>query len=159
MYIKWDEVVYPQKIKMLIGEYTHTVDDKKRISLPSKFRKEMGKKIVVTQGLDNCLFMYPISEWKKISEKISSLGMGQSDTRGFARFMLAGAVEIDVDSLGRILIPDFLRSFADLSSRVVFAGVVNRIEIWNEKKWSDYKNRIQKNAGEMAEKLGDIGMI
>ncbi len=144
---------------MLIGEYTHTVDDKKRISLPSKFRKEMGKKIVVTHGLDNCLFIYPISEWKKISQKISSLGMGQADTRGFARFMLAGATEIDVDSLGRILIPDFLRNFAGLATKVVFAGVANRIEIWNEDKWNSYKTKIQKDAGEMAEKLGDIGMI
>jgi len=144
---------------MLIGEYTHTVDDKKRISLPSKFRKEMGKKIVVTHGLDNCLFIYPIAEWKKISQKISSLGMGQSDTRGFARFMLAGATEMDVDSLGRILIPDFLRNFAGLTSKVVFAGVANRIEVWNDEMWTEYKTKIQKDAGAMAEKLGDIGMI
>ena len=144
---------------MLIGEYTHTVDDKKRISLPSKFRKEMGKKIVITSGLDNCLFMYPQSEWKLIAGKLSGLGMGQSDTRGFARFMLAGAVEIEVDSLGRILIPDFLRAFADLKNKVVFTGVMNRIEIWNDTKWTAYKERIQKQADEMAEKLGDVGMI
>jgi len=144
---------------MLIGEYTHTIDAKKRISLPSKFRKEMGKNIVITHGLDNCLFVYPIAEWQKMSEKLSSLGMGQSETRGFARFMLAGAVEVDVDSLGRILIPDFLRGFADLKAKVVFAGVVNRIEVWNDKKWSTYKERIQKQADNMAEKLGDIGMI
>jgi len=144
---------------MLIGEYTHTVDDKKRISLPSKFRKQMGKKVVVTSGLDNCLFMYPLSEWKKISEKLATLGMGQSDTRGFSRFMLAGAIEIDVDSLGRILIPDFLRTFADLKTKVVFTGVVNRVEIWNDTKWTSYKTKIQKQADQMAEKLGDVGMI
>src|SRR5262245_5893370 len=99
---------------MLIGEYTHTVDDKKRISLPMRFRKEIGRRVVVTHGLDNCLFLYPLKEWQKISEKLGSLGMGQADTRGFNRFMLAGAVEIEVDSIGRILIPEFLREFAAL---------------------------------------------
>lgn len=144
---------------MLIGEYTHTVDDKKRISLPSKFRKEVGKKIVITHGLDNCLFIYPLAEWKKISEQLAGLGMGHSDTRGFARFMLAGAVEVSVDSLGRILIPDFQKNFAGLKSKVVFAGVVNRIEVWNDKSWAKYKGQIQSKADTMAEKLGDIGMI
>ena len=144
---------------MLIGEYTHTIDAKKRISLPSKFRKEMGKNIVITHGLDNCLFVYPIAEWKKMSEKLATLGMGQSDTRGFARFMLAGAVEVPVDSLGRILIPDFLQSFAKIASKVVFTGVVNRVEIWNPTQWNAYKNNIQKQADTMAEKLGEIGMI
>ena len=142
---------------MLIGEYTHTVDEKKRISLPSKFRKEIGKKVVVTHGLDNCLFMYPIKEWQKISAKLSELGMGQADTRGFNRFMLAGAIEIEVDSIGRILIPDFLRNFAKLEEKVVFAGVHNRIEIWNDKRWSEYKEKIEKQADMMAEKLGQIG--
>lgn len=144
---------------MLIGEYTHSVDEKKRISLPAKFRQEVGKKIVVTHGLDNCLFLYPIKEWEKISGKLSELGMGQADTRGFNRFMLAGAVEIDVDVAGRILIPDFLKDFADLKSKVVFTGVHNRIEIWNDKKWSEYKKRIEKQADMMAEKLGEIGVF
>lgn len=144
---------------MLIGEYTHTVDEKNRISLPSKFRKEVGKKIVITHGLDTCLFVYPVKEWGKISEKLSQLGMGQADTRGFNRFMLAGAVEVDVDSIGRILIPDFLKDFADLKNRVVFTGVHNRIEIWNEKNWKEYKQRIEKQADMMAEKLGEIGVF
>ncbi len=144
---------------MLIGEYTHTVDEKKRISLPSKFRKEVGKKIVVTHGLDNCLFLYQTKEWEKISEKLASLGMGQSDTRGFNRFLLAGAVEIDVDSNGRILIPDFLREFAQLGEKVVFAGVHNRIEIWNDARWTEYKKKIEKQADLMAEKLGEIGVF
>lgn len=144
---------------MLIGEYIHTVDDKKRISLPVRFRKEIGKRVVVTHGLDNCLFLYPLKEWQKISEKLGSLGIGQKDTRGFNRFMLAGAAEIEVDSIGRILIPDFLKEFADLKNRVVFAGIHNRIEIWNEKRWKDNKNKILKQADQLAEKLGEIGVI
>ena len=144
---------------MLIGEYTHTIDDKKRISLPIKFRKELGKKIVVTHGLDNCLFVYTLKEWEKISEKISELGMGQADKRGFNRFMLAGASLVDVDSIGRILIPEHLRDFAEVKEKVVFTGVYNRVEIWNEKRWSEYKQKVIKNADMMAEKLGDIGAI
>jgi len=142
---------------MLIGEYTHSADEKKRISLPSKFRKEVGKKIVVTRGLDRCLFLYPLKEWKSISKKLSELSTGTADSRGFNRFMLGGAVEIDVDAIGRILIPDFLRKFADLKEKIVFAGVGGRIEIWNEKRWSIYKARVEKQADLMAEKLGEIG--
>lgn len=144
---------------MLIGEYTHTIDPKKRLSLPSKFRKELGKKVIVTRGLDNCLFVYPINEWKKISEKLADLGVGKADTRGFNRFILSGAVEAGIDSLGRILVPEYLRNFASLKDKVVLAGVQTRVEIWDEKKWSDYKKKIERQADSMAEKLGEIGIV
>ncbi len=144
---------------MLIGEYTHTVDDKKRISLPMKFRKEIGKHVVITHGLDNCLFLYSLKEWKKIASKLGSLGIGQSDTRGFNRFMLAGAAEIEIDALGRILIPDFQREFAKLTEKVVFAGVYDRIEIWNETHWKEYKQGVLGKADALAQKLGDIGAV
>lgn len=144
---------------MLIGEYTHTLDDKKRIALPSKFRKQLGKTIVVTHGLDNCLFLYPQKEWKAIAEKLGSLGIGQADTRGFNRFMLSGAVELSVDSIGRILLPEYLREFAGIKGRAVFAGVHNRLEIWDEGRWGAYKKRVLKNADQVAEKLGEIGAI
>jgi MraZ protein len=144
---------------MLIGEYVHTLDPKKRISLPAKFRKQIGKKVVVTRGLDNCLFLYPVKEWSDISKKLSNLSMGQADTRSFNRFMLSGAVEVDVDSVGRILIPDFLKDFANLKTKVVLTGVHNRVELWNEKTWLDYKNRIEKQADILAEKLGEVGVF
>ena len=144
---------------MLIGEYTHTVDEKKRISLPIKFRNEVGRKVVATHGLDNCIFLFPLKEWEKISSKLALLGIGQADTRGINRFMLAGAAEIEVDSVGRILIPDHLREFANIKARVVFAGVHNRIEVWNDKAWSEYKKRMEKQADAVAEKLGEIGVF
>jgi len=153
--MKWD----PTKNKMLIGEYLHTLDAKKRLSLPAKFRKEVGKKVVVTRGLDSCLFMFPQNTWKEIATKLANLPMGQADTRGIARFILAGAVETDVDTAGRILIPDFLKEFADLRSRVVLAGVSDRIEIWNDKTWEEYKRRIEKGADQMAQTLGDLGVL
>jgi len=144
---------------MLIGEYLHTLDSKKRLSLPAKFRKEVGKKVVITRGLDSCLFMYPLSAWKEIASKLQKLPIGGADTRGISRFFLSGAVEADVDGAGRILMPDFLKDFADLKSRVVLAGVSDRIEIWNEKNWEEYKRRIEKNADQISQTLGDLGIL
>ena len=144
---------------MFIGEYTHTVDEKKRISLPSKFRKGLGKNVVITRGLDGCLLLYAAKAWEEIAKKLGALPMGQADTRGFGRFLLSGAVEAEVDSMGRILVPEFLREYADLKTRVVFAGVYDRIEIWNERGWGEYSKRIEKQADAMAEKLGEIGVF
>jgi MraZ protein len=144
---------------MLIGEYAHILDPKKRLSLPSKFRKELGRKVVVTRGLDNCLFVYSLKEWQKISERLGDLSIGQSDTRGFNRFMLSGAVEVDIDKAGRVLIPDFLKDFAGLKSKVILAGIHTRVEIWDDKVWDTYKKRVEKQADALAEKLGEIGVI
>ena len=144
---------------MLIGEYQHTLDPKKRLSLPSKFRKELGKNIIVTRGLDQCLFIFSASAWKKLAEKFADLSIGSSDTRGFNRFMLSGAVEAEVDSAGRILIPDFLKEFATLGTDVVLAGVNDRVEIWDAKLWKTYKKGIESHADAMASKLGEIGVI
>jgi MraZ protein len=144
---------------MLIGEYKHTLDPKKRLSLPSKWREELGKKLVVTRGLDNCLFVYPLREWEKITEKIGQLPLGQADTRSFNRFFLSGAVEVEVDSVGRILVPDFLKDFAKLASNVVLAGIHSRIEIWDEEAWTSYKRTIESQADALAEKLGEIGVL
>ena len=144
---------------MLIGEYKHTLDTKKRLSMPSKWRKELGTKLVVTRGLDNCLFVYPQKEWLKITEKIGQLPLGQADTRSFNRFFLSGAVEVEVDTVGRILVPDFLKDFAGLTAKVVLAGIYDRVEIWAENKWEDYKRRIEGQADQLAEKLGEIGVL
>jgi MraZ protein len=144
---------------MLIGEYTHTIDTKKRLSLPSRWRKELGRTVVVTRGLDNCLFIYPRKEWQKITEKIGRLPLGQADTRGFNRFFLSGAIEVEVDGVGRILVPDFLKDFAGLSGKVVLAGIHDRVEIWDERRWASYKRAFEKKADALAEKLGEIGVL
>lgn len=144
---------------MLIGEYSHNLDPKKRLSLPAKWRKELGETVVVTRGLDNCLFVYPLNEWQTVTEKIGRLPFGQADTRGFNRFFLSGAVETDVDSVGRILIPDFLKEFAGLSTKVVLAGIHDRVEIWDENRWKEYKAKIEKQAEALAEKLGEVGVL
>jgi MraZ protein len=144
---------------MLIGEYKHTLDFKKRLSVPSKWRKDLGKTLIVTRGLDNCLFVYPQKQWQKITEKVSQLPLGQADTRSFNRFFLSGAVEVEVDSVGRILVPDFLKDFAGLDTKVVLAGIYDRVEIWAENTWEDYKRTIEGKADSLAEKLGEVGVL
>ncbi len=144
---------------MLIGEYTHTIDDKNRLSLPAKFRSEMGKKVVLTPGLDGCLFIFTVKQWSKIEEGLNQSSFLQTDSRSFGRYMLGGAVEADVDSIGRILIPDFLRERANLKSKVSVVGVSSRVELWNDKAWSEFKRGVEKSADALAEKLGSVGVL
>jgi len=143
---------------MFIGEYQHSIDPKKRLALPSKFRKELGKNVVVTRGLDKCLFVYTSKTWKELAEKLGTLPMGESTTRSFVRLMLAGAVDSDVDSQGRILLPEYLKEYAGLGRLVTVAGLFNRLEIWDEKKWKVYKTSAEKNTDEIAEQLGKLGI-
>tara|TARA_Y100000310_G_scaffold278248_1_gene296586 strand:+ start:1692 stop:2126 length:435 start_codon:yes stop_codon:yes gene_type:complete len=144
---------------MFIGEFQHTLDKKRRVALPAKFRRELGKKVVVTNGFDKSLFIYPLKEWREFGEKLLALPVGQADTRGINRFMFGGATEQGLDSLGRILIPEFLKSFAELKTKVIIVGVQNRIEVWDDANWKSYKDRIGKQADTLAEKLGELGAL
>ena len=142
---------------MLIGEYRHTIDNKKRLAIPAKFRKEIGTRAVLTRGLDSCLFLYPEKVWKEIAQKLGDLPTGQASTRSFVRLMLAGAAEVEVDKLGRVLIPDYLKEAGGLEKRVVLAGVFNRIEIWDGDAWEAYAAQSAQSAQDIAEQLGEIG--
>ena len=144
---------------MFIGEYTHTLDPKKRLSLPSKWRAQLGKKVILTRGLDKCIFVYTRKEWESFVEKLNDLSFGKAGSRNFNRFILSSASEADVDGSGRILIPNNLKTFAGLTSKVVLAGVGNRLEIWNEKSWRENTRLIEKQADQLAESLGELGMI
>jgi MraZ protein len=144
---------------MLIGQYSHTIDDKKRLSLPSKWKSIFGKKVVVTRGLDTCVFVYTTKEWQKIAEKLATTSMGSRDARDLNRFFLSGAVEVEIDSAGRILVPDYLRDFAKLDKEIIFAGLYNRAEIWNEKEWDKKQLEVSAKADDVAGKLQEIGMI
>ena len=146
---------------MLIGQFNHTIDDKNRLSLPAKFRQEMGKKVVITPGLDFCLFIFTMKEWEKISERlsVSEGSMLQADNRGFNRYLLGGAVEVEVDGVGRMLLPEHLRHRAKLKSKVVFIGVRDRVELWDETTWDTYRHGIENKADALAEKLGQAGLI
>ena len=142
---------------MLVGEHRHILDAKKRISIPAKFRKDLGTRGVLTRGLDACLFLYPEKVWDELAERLGKLPTGQATTRSFVRLMLAGAAEVEVDSLGRILIPEYLRSYAGLTRRIVLAGIFNRIELWDDEQWDAYRTRSEQDAEDIAEKLGEIG--
>lgn len=144
---------------MFIGEYQYLIDEKKRVSIPPKFRKEIGKKAVITRGLDGCLFLYSLSEWKKLAEKLGKLPLGQADARGFQRIMLSGAMEVSIDNLGRILIPDYLKDYAKLKKKVVVVGLYNHIELWDEIRWKQYQAKSEKEVGDMAERLSQLGGI
>ena len=143
---------------MLIGEYSHTIDEKRRLAIPSKFRKELGKKAVITRGLDNCLFIFGEKEWNDLSEKLKNLPLGQSDARGFIRLILAGAMDVSFDSLGRILVPDYLKDYAKLGKKIVVTGVLNRLEVWDEEAWNKYKKKTESEVGNIAERLGELGV-
>src|SRR3990167_1066985 len=140
---------------MLIGEYKHNLDPKKRLAVPSKFRKELDGGAVLTKGLDGCLFIFPLKNWAPFAEMLGGLSIGKQETRSFARLFLSGAVNVEFDSLGRILIPDNLKTYANLNKDVVIAGLFNRLEIWKETRWNAYKNNLEKNSDKIAEKLNN----
>lgn len=141
---------------MFIGEYQHNIDSKGRLAIPVKFRKDLSKGAVVTKGLDDCLFLYTKDEWAKLAEKLAKLPISKANTRAFSRLMLAGAMDLDVDKQGRMLIPDYLRKYASAKKKVVIAGLYNRLEIWDELKWNKYKTGTEKQSGDIAEALGEL---
>ena len=143
---------------MFIGEYQHSIDPKKRLAVPSKFRVELKNKVVVTRGLDKCLFVYPMKVWQELASKLGAIPVGEASTRSFVRLMLAGATDVETDKQGRILIPDYLKEYAGLDRNVIIAGIYNRLEIWDELKWNEYKKNAEKNSDEIAEQLGKLGV-
>ncbi|MEA1963363.1 MAG: division/cell wall cluster transcriptional repressor MraZ [Patescibacteria group bacterium] len=143
---------------MFIGEYKHNLDSKGRLAIPVKFRGLLKKGAVVTRGLDNCLFLYSKKEWEEKAKKISSLPLNKANDRAFARLMLAGAMEIDFDKQGRVMIPEYLREFAKLNKKTVIAGLYDRLEIWDEQKWNKYKMGTEKESNAIAEALGDLAI-
>ncbi|NQV13622.1 MAG: division/cell wall cluster transcriptional repressor MraZ [Parcubacteria group bacterium] len=143
---------------MFIGEYSHTIDQKGRIAVPVKFRQRLKAGAIVTRGLDNCLFLYPQKDWDKLAAKLSQLPISQANTRAFSRLMLAGAMDVKLDTQGRIILPDYLRKFASLQKKTVIAGLLNRLEIWDDSRWEEYKKKTEESSGEIAEALGELGV-
>ena len=143
---------------MFLGEYHHTVDPKGRVAVPAKFRKQLGSEVVVTRGLDNCLFIYPVHEWQRLAERLASLPLSQANSRAFARLMLAGAMEVGVDKQGRIMLPDYLRQYASVQKKVVLAGLYNRLELWDTEAWEEYREGAEENSSAIAEAMHDLGV-
>lgn len=143
---------------MLLGEHHHNLDNKGRIAIPAKFKEKLAAGAIITRGLDNCLFVFASGEWEALAQKLVALPLAQANSRAFVRLMLAGASDANLDNQGRILIPDYLRKYADLKKQVVVAGLYNRVEIWDMEKWEAYKKKTESASDEIAEKLGELGI-
>lgn len=141
---------------MFMGEFQHNIDNKGRMIVPAKFREGLGETFVVTRGLDTCLFVYPMSEWKILEEKLKKLPLTKKDARAFTRFFFSGAVECEIDKQGRINIPQTLRQYASLEKECVIIGVSNRIECWSLDKWQEYFVESEESFAEIAENLLDF---
>jgi len=143
---------------MFTGEFQHTLDGKGRVIIPSKLRDGLGERFVITRGLDQCLFVYPNSEWVRLEQKLKQLPFTKSDSRAFTRLFFSGAMEVEADKQGRILIPNNLREYAGIEKEVMFIGVSNRVEVWSEDAWKGYFDQANENYEELAEKLVDFDL-
>lgn len=143
---------------MFIGQYFHHLEEKGRLSVPKKFRSQLASGAVISEGLDGCLFLYPKTAWEELINRLNALPLTKTDARSFIRSLSFKASEIDIDKLGRILIPDYLRDFAQINSDCVVAGAVDRIEIWSQEHYKSYTAQLNSRREEIAEKLSEVGI-
>jgi MraZ protein len=143
---------------MFMGEFQHSLDDKGRLIVPAKFREDLGEKFIVTRGLDNCLFVYPRTQWKILEDKIKELPTSHADTRAFVRLFFSGAVEAELDKQGRIVIPQHLREHARIERDVYVIGVSTKVEIWSREAWEKYSSQAQQSYENIAETIVSIGI-
>ena len=142
-------------IIMLMGEFHHTIDEKGRLIIPSKFREELGNNFIITRGLEECLFIYSMENWNKITSKLNSLPFTKRDARSFTRFFLSGATAAEFDKQGRINITSPLVSYAELKKECVIIGVGDRLEIWSSEKWNNFYEENKENLSNIAENVSD----
>jgi len=150
--VKWGSDI------MFMGEYTHSMDTKGRLIIPSKLREDLTEKFVITRGLDNCLFLYPLPEWNTLEEKLISLPMTSKNARNFVRFFFSGASECELDKQGRISLPSNLRDYADFEHEIVIIGLANRIELWAKEKWDSYMNEVENSYEDIADAMEELGI-
>jgi MraZ protein len=141
---------------MFIGEYEYSVDSKGRVAIPAKFRPNLAGGCVVTRGLDDCLFVYPKEEWQKLAKKLARMPISKRNSRAFSRLMLAGAMDLEIDKQGRVVIPKYLRKYSSLGEKAIIAGLYNRLEIWDAGRWQKYKKNAENSSSEIAEQLEDL---
>lgn len=149
-------VYYKGRIDMFMGEYQHNMDTKGRMIIPAKFRDALGDIFVVTRGLDQCLFVYPMEEWKILEAKLKKLPLTKKNARQFTRFFFSGAIECEVDKQGRVNIPQTLRTYSEIEKECIIIGVSERIEIWSKDIWDTYFAESEASFAEIAEDLLDF---
>ncbi len=143
---------------MFTGEYQHALDNKGRVTVPSRLREALGERFLITKGLDRCIFVYPLAEWARLQQKLRKLKMTNPQSRAFKRIVFSGAMEVEADKQGRVLIPNKLREYAGIEKDVILIGVGERVEIWSENAWNDYYEEADSNYEELAEKLVDYDL-
>lgn len=143
---------------MLLGEYNHTIDEKSRIIMPSKFRDDLGSTFVITKGFDTCLFVFSVDEWRNFENKLKELPLSNENARKYVRYFLAGACECQIDKQGRILIPGNLKEHALLKKDIVITGVSTRAEIWDREKWNNYTSAENIDLNEIASHMSEYGI-
>ena len=138
---------------MFIGQFNHHLEEKGRLSVPKKFRSDLASGAILSQGLDGCLFLYPKATWESLISRLQALPLTKSDARGFIRNLSYGATEVEIDHIGRILVPEYLRQFAQIEDACIIAGAIDRIEIWSQSKFAAYTKEISSTVESIAEKL------
>lgn len=138
---------------MFIGEFSNKIDEKGRLAIPSKFRADLVSGAVVTRGLDGCLFVYTKAEWTKLTDRLTTLPLTAANARAFNRHLLAGAMEVEIDKQGRVVLPSYLRQSAKIATNVIVAGLMDRLEIWDEETWRVYQAKTEAASTEIAEQL------
>ena len=138
---------------MFMGEYHHSIDDKKRLIIPAKFREQLGDEFIITRGIENCLFAYPIKNWEKIFQKLETLPFTKKDARQFIRFFLSGATTVEFDKQGRVNIAQPLIDYAKIQKDCVIIGTSDRLEIWSSEAWDEFFNSTKDNMSDIAENL------
>lgn len=151
---KWEKVEH----NMFIGTYYHSVDSRNRISVPRKFREQLGRRVVVTRGLDGCLFLYAKETWARMEAVLTQTPLTRQDARSFTRLMLSGAVVVEIDKIGRILVPGYLKEYAKLKNEAAILGVGERIEIWNKDQWETSEKKLEQDSEAIAERLSELGI-
>jgi len=142
---------------MFMGEYQHVLDAKGRMFIPAKLREELGEKFIVTIGLDRCLFVFPAETFNIYKEKLDAISLANKDARNFTRFFFAGAGECELDKQGRIMLPQKLRTYANLEKDVTVVGVSGRIELWNTEDWEKEHSLENFSPDEFDEKMELLG--
>lgn len=144
---------------MFLGEFEHSIDSKGRLTIPAKFKEQLAGGIVITRGLDGCLWAFSREEWQKVSERITNLPMANTEARRFTRFMFSSASESIPDRNGRVIIPQNLLQHANIDREVVVAGVMNKIEIWNPERWQEEQSKVTEDPESLAAQLADLGIL
>jgi len=143
---------------MFLGEFSHSFDDKGRLTIPAKFRDELAGGVVVTRGIDRCLFVFPRPVWDVLAERIAKLPLSERNARNFGRLMFSGAADFVPDRQGRVLVPQGLREYAGLDSEAVVIGLYDRLEIWNPTQWASVKAEVEGNPESIAQQLHELGI-